>query len=61
VSLPSIGAVALVEDVAAAHGGGIEIESRAERSGHFTNIRVTIPVRGIADLPAQVGQNDNLT
>jgi hypothetical protein len=62
VSLPSIGAVALVEDVAGAHGGGIEIESRAERSEHFTNIRVTIPVRGNADLPPQVGQSEhNLT
>jgi signal transduction histidine kinase len=54
-------ALLLVEDIAAAHGGGIEIESRAERSEHFTNIRVTIPVREIADLPTQVGQSDNLT
>jgi two-component system, sporulation sensor kinase E len=36
-------ALLLVEDIAAAHGGGIEVESNADRVGHFTNVRLTIP------------------
>jgi signal transduction histidine kinase len=38
-------ALLLVEDIATAHGGGIELESKADRSEHFTTIRLTIPVR----------------
>jgi signal transduction histidine kinase len=36
-------ALLLVEDIAIAHGGGIEIESKADPAEHFTTVRVTIP------------------
>lgn len=38
-------ALLLVEDIAAAHGGGIEIESNRDRFDHFTNVHITIPAR----------------
>ena len=38
-------ALLLVEDIAAAHGGGIEIESNTDRVAHFTKVRLTIPAR----------------
>ena len=38
-------ALLLVEDIAAAHGGGIEIESNTDRFEHFTNVRIKIPAR----------------
>ena len=36
-------ALLLVEDVAVAHGGGIEIESNADRAAQYTSVRLTIP------------------
>jgi signal transduction histidine kinase len=36
-------ALLLIEDIAVAHGGAVEIRSNAERFGHFTEIRFTIP------------------
>jgi two-component system OmpR family sensor kinase len=38
-------ALQLVHDIAAAHGGGMEIESNADRFEHFTKVRITIPAR----------------
>ncbi len=37
-------ALLLVEDIVAAHGGRLEVESRADALDHFTNVRMTIPV-----------------
>lgn len=36
-------ALLLVEDIAAAHGGGIELESSADSFEHFTKVRLTVP------------------
>jgi signal transduction histidine kinase len=36
-------ALLLVEDIAAAHGGGVRIESRADPLDHFTSVCFTIP------------------
>jgi signal transduction histidine kinase len=38
-------ALLLVEDIAIAHGGNLHIESKNDRSEHFTKICFTIPVR----------------
>lgn len=37
-------ALLLVEEIATAHGGGLEIESASDRSRHFTRVRVTLHV-----------------
>jgi signal transduction histidine kinase len=36
-------ALLLVEDIAAAHGGGITVKSSTDPSAHFTDVRFTIP------------------
>ena len=38
-------ALLLVEDIAVAHGGRVDIESKTDALDHFTDIRVTIPIR----------------
>jgi len=38
-------ALLLVQDVAAAHGGAMQIESRTDRENHFTDVIFTIPTR----------------
>jgi two-component system, NtrC family, sensor histidine kinase KinB len=48
-------ALLLVEDIAIAHGGMVEIESEAVDSNRFTLIRVTIPIRAHFDRGAHVG------
>jgi signal transduction histidine kinase len=35
----------LVDDIALAHGGNLQIHSETARSAHFTDIRFTIPAR----------------
>jgi signal transduction histidine kinase len=37
-------ALLLVEDIAVAHGGRLEIETRTDALDHFTNVRFTIPL-----------------
>ena len=48
-------ALLLVNDIAAAHGGELQIESQAEHSHHFTTIRFTIPAGAPFDRQAHVG------
>jgi signal transduction histidine kinase len=36
-------ALILVEDIAAAHGGGITVKSSTDPAAHFTDVRFTIP------------------
>jgi signal transduction histidine kinase len=48
-------ALLLVDDIAAAHGGSLQIESQAERSQHFTTVRFTIPAGEPFDRTAHVG------
>jgi signal transduction histidine kinase len=48
-------ALLLVEDIALAHGGSVEIESEAVESNRFTLIRVTLPIRAHFDRGAHVG------
>jgi signal transduction histidine kinase len=38
-------ALLLVEDIAVAHGGRLDIESKADALDHFTSVRMTIPLR----------------
>jgi len=38
-------ALLMVQDIAAAHGGGLAVESSAEPHDHFTNVQFTIPER----------------
>ena len=38
-------ALLLVEDIAVAHGGRLEIESKADGLDHFTSVRMIIPPR----------------
>ena len=39
-------ALLLVQDIASAHGGTMEIESRVDRENHFTKVVFTIPAPG---------------
>jgi signal transduction histidine kinase len=47
-------ALLLVEDIAMAHGGSVQIESET-RSTPFTTIRFSVPVDAHFDLPPRVG------
>jgi signal transduction histidine kinase len=38
-------ALLLVEDIAVAHGGHLDVESKADALDHFTSVRMTIPLR----------------
>jgi signal transduction histidine kinase len=38
-------ALLLVEDIAVAHGGRLDVESRTDALDHFTSVRMTIPLR----------------
>jgi signal transduction histidine kinase len=38
-------ALLLIEDIAVAHGGRLDVESKADALDHFTSVRLTIPVR----------------
>jgi signal transduction histidine kinase len=38
-------ALLMVEDIAVAHGGRVDIESKIGALDHFTSVRVTIPIR----------------
>jgi signal transduction histidine kinase len=38
-------ALLMVEDIAVAHGGRVDIESQADALEHFTSVRFTIPIR----------------
>ena len=38
-------ALLLVEDIVVAHGGRLDVESKADALDHFTSVRMTIPLR----------------
>jgi signal transduction histidine kinase len=38
-------ALLLVEEIAVAHGGRLDVESKADALEHFTTVRMTIPLR----------------
>jgi two-component system, sensor histidine kinase len=38
-------ALLLVEDIVIAHGGRLDVESKADALHHFTSVRMTIPLR----------------
>jgi signal transduction histidine kinase len=38
-------ALLLIEDIVVAHGGRLEVESKADALDHFTSVRMTIPLR----------------
>jgi signal transduction histidine kinase len=38
-------ALLLVEDIAVAHGGRVDVESKSDALDHFTSVRMSIPLR----------------
>lgn len=46
-------ALLLIQDIMAAHGGRVQVQSDAAPAGHGTTIRLTLPARAVADRPAR--------